>query len=175
MHLRRKPWTGESAFTQLEVLLSIMLFSSAIVFSVELFVALTARITTLARVERNSLGPKHVLSSFSAALHRATHCAIYADRFSFEHLPYLAAASGDFAVIWQKDGPVLAFELAHGELRILENPGSDLTRERLWATGVEAPRRLFTLENGALVLNFTATIGSSPTSFTTCARAAFAQ
>ena len=175
MHSERKLWSEERGFTMLEILLTIILFSSAIVVSVELFLALTARITVLSREERNAQGPQHVVSAFSSALNRATHCAVYPDRAAFEQGPSLGGTLGNFGVIWIEDGTTLAFELAGSELRMLQNPGTPAAKERLWATGIEALEGLCCLKDGALVLNFSAEAGTAKTTFTSRARVASAR
>jgi type II secretory pathway pseudopilin PulG len=175
MHPRNKTGAFAGGFTLLETLLTIALFSTAIVASVELFVAITARIISVSQTQRDAHGPQRVVSAFAAALNRATHCAVYPDRAAFERFPALGGTAGDFAVVWLESGTLLAFELAKSELRILENPNTPAFKQRLFATGIEAPEGLCTLQNGGLLLNFTAQIGATQTTFRSSARAASAR
>ena len=159
----------------LEVLMAIVLFSFASVITVDLFIAFSARITFLARAQRSSQGPQHILSAFVSALNRASQCAVYPDRKTYLMYPFLGGTAGDFAVVWMEDGSTVAFELSQNELRILENPGTPIARERLWAAGISAPNGLISWRKGALTLGFSARIGSTYTDFFTSGRVASAR
>jgi type II secretory pathway pseudopilin PulG len=169
----RNPRFGQAyGFILLEILLSILLFTSAFVVTIELFLAFAGRITNLARAQRHTHGPQHVLSTFTGVSNLATHWGVYPDRAAFEQYPLLAGTTGNFAVLWKKDGTTVAFELINRELRILENPGTAATKERLWARDVDAPDYLCTLQNGAIALRFKTHIGNVQTTFHTSARVA---
>ncbi|RFC45805.1 MAG: hypothetical protein DVB28_000376 [Verrucomicrobia bacterium] len=175
MHRGNKRGAGAEGFTLVEILLTIFLFSTAIVLAVELFVSITARIALVSRAQRDAYGPQRVVSAFTAALNRATHCAVYPDRAAFENFPSLGGTEGDFAVVWLEHDTLLAFELAKSELRILENPNTPAFKQRLFATGIEAPEALCTLQNGSLLLHFNANIGATQTNFRASSRAASAR
>lgn len=166
---------SERAFTVLETLLSVILFSSVVLGVMELFMALTRRITEVSQVQRDSRGPQYVVSSFGSALMRSSRCALYPDRSVFLRYPALSGVAGNFAVLWFEDGSVLAFELAKSELRILENPGTGRLRERVFATGVEAPQGLCSFSKGLTKISFSAGVGAAQTQFGVCVRTGFAQ
>lgn len=169
----KTPRCGQpDGFILLEILLSILLFVSAFVVTIELFLAFAGRIAILARAQRDSYGPQHVLSIFTGTLNLATRWGVYPDRAAFEQYPLLAGSAGNFAVLWRNNGTTVAFELINGELRILENPGTAATKERLWARHVDAPDCLCTLQSGALTLQFNTRIGNVQTTFITSARVA---
>ena len=167
--------TSERGFTVLETLLTVILFSIVILGVMELFMAITRRITEASQAQRDSRGPQYVVSSFSSALTRATRCALYPNRSVFLRYPALGGVAGDFAVLWFDDGTTLAFELAKSELRILENLGTDRVKERVFATGVDAPQGLCAFNNGLAKINFTTGIGNAQTQFGFCARMGLAQ
>lgn len=145
------------------------------VITLELFLAITRRVTVHSRAQRDSRGPAHVFSIFSAAANRASRCAVYLDRDTFEKHPALGGKAGDFAVIWIEDVSALAFELNEGGLRIWENPNTTVFKERLFAVGIEAPSGLCVLQNGALSLKFNVQIGLVQTNLRSSIRVASAR
>ena len=175
MHPKNRHYASVRGFTMLEVFIAIVFFSSAMVITLELFLAVVRRVTVHSRTQHDSRGPAHVLSTFSAAVNRGTRCAVYPDRDTFEKHPSLCGTAGNFAVIWIEDGSVMAFELNEGGLRIWENPNTTAFKERLFATGIEAPSGFCVLQNGALVLKFKAQIGLVQTIFRSSNRVASAR
>ena len=175
MHARGFKLKPEGGFTILETLLTIVFFSIAIVGVMELFMAITKRTTEASVVQRDSRGPEHVVSLFSSALTRATRCSLYPDRSVFAQYPALGGAAGNFAVLWFDDGASLAFELANSELRIVENPNTNHSKERLFATGVEAAGGLCAFYDGLTAIRFLARIGAVQREFRFCARMGWAQ
>lgn len=167
--------SSKRGFTVLETLLTVILFSSVILGVMELFMAMTRRIADASQAQRDSRGPQYAVSSFCSALTRATRCALYPDRSVFLRYPALSGVAGNFAVLWFEDGTALAFELAKSELRILENPGTDRVKERVFATGVDAPQGLCTFSNGLTQIGFTTGIGAAQAQFGVCARTGLAQ
>lgn len=175
MHPRDKTSVSEGGFSQIEVLLSIILFSTAIVATMELYAAMTARITLISQIQRDARGPQYVVSTFASALNRAIRCELYPDRATFEQYPALGGIAGNFAVLWLDDGRSLAFELTKSELRILEDPNLMAAKERVFATGVESPQGLCTAQNGMIAIQFFAQIGTTQNRFQFCARPCLAR
>lgn len=163
---------AKEGFTTLEVLLSILMFTTAIATAVELFVGFTGRIVVLLKAERAAHGAQHVITAFSSAMSRAKRYALYPNRAAYLQYPALSGTCGDFVVLSMDDDSLLAFELERANLRIVENPDTPTAKERLWATGIEAPNGLCAIQHSACVLRFNAQTGATRTSFQTCGRAA---
>ncbi len=133
----------------LELLLSLTLFSVAILACVELLVAVSSRISIHSRRLRALHAPEQFALFFASSVDSALECSIYPNRIVFDRAPALRSDEGNFVVLTARDGAQTAFELSAGTLRVSTLSSAPPTRERIYATNIPTNGPLCALRGGA--------------------------